>query len=188
MSRIETIFARPRWPFGPTPPRARVRLGGLVALAVIAATLASAEVKIGDPFPSLQGAGLEGRVPDTAGCVVLVDFWASWCAPCRAAFSSYARLQGDYAARGLVIVAVSVDRGAEAYAAFVRRMAPSFAVVRDGRQQFVQQVHVPAMPTCFLIDREGRVRFLHAGFHGDETDRDIRKEVEKLLAETSNPP
>jgi thiol-disulfide isomerase/thioredoxin len=161
-------------------------LAGLAFLAAVALapTVARAEVRVGDRFPSLAGAGLGGGVlPATEGKVVLVDFWASWCAPCKASFPAYARIQSDYSARGLVIVAVSVDESARPYAAFLKQRAPTFATVRDETQQLVRMVRVPAMPTSYLLDRSGRVRFIHVGFHSGETERAIRAEIETLLAE-----
>lgn len=152
-------------------------------LASLAAALAGPVVP-GDAFPPLAPAELtEGALPETAGKVVFVDFWASWCAPCKASFPAYAQLNGAYAERGLVIVAVSVDESPSAYAAFVARLKPPFATVRDSKQKLVSQVQVPTMPTCYLVDRGGRVRFVHTGFHGAETERELRREIESLLAE-----
>jgi thiol-disulfide isomerase/thioredoxin len=149
---------------------------------------ARADVRPGDLFPSLAGADLNGGVlPVTAGKVVLVDFWASWCAPCKASFPIYARIQSDYAARGLVIVAVSVDEKASDFAAFVHKLAPPFATVRDQSQKLVASVDVPTMPTSFLLGRDGKVRFMHVGFYGAETDKTIRAELDRLLAEGPSP-
>jgi thiol-disulfide isomerase/thioredoxin len=120
--------------------------------------------------------------------VVLVDFWASWCAPCKASFPAYAKLQADYAGRGLVIVAVSVDENAGRFAAFVKKFDPSFITLRDKSQELVRQVRVPAMPTCYLLGRDGRVRYLHEGFHGADTERELREEIDALLAEPNSPP
>ena len=161
-----------------------VRRGLAIALGLALAVAARAGVNPGDPFPSLPAAGLDGGAPPaTAGRVVLVDFWASWCAPCRAAFSAYARLEADYAPRGLVIVAVSVDESPAAYAAFVDRFRPPFAVRRDPDQHLVRRADIPALPTCYLLGRDGRVRFVHQGFHGDETERELRREIDRLLAD-----
>jgi len=124
-------------------------------------------------------------VPATAGQVVLVDFWASWCAPCKAAFGALAQLQKEFAGRGLVIVAVSVDEKPAAAAAFVKRLAPNFSTVHDRTQALVRQVGVPTMPTSYLVGRDGRVRFVQAGFHGEATERELRRQIELLLAEKS---
>jgi thiol-disulfide isomerase/thioredoxin len=158
----------------------------LAAAALLGAFAAAsrAQVAPGDSFPALGASALGGgALPETAGKVVLVDFWASWCAPCKASFPVYARLQSDYAPRGLVIVAVSVDDAASAYAAFVARLKPPFATVLDSQHKLVAAVQVPTMPTSYLVDRAGKVRFVHAGFHGEETDRELRRELDQLLSE-----
>lgn len=160
-----------------------------VSLALLSSAMfARAEIKAGDAFPALANAGLNGPLPATAGEVVLVDFWASWCAPCKASFPAMAKLHAELAPRGLVIVAVSVDEKESAYAAFVKKLAPPFAVVHDRTHALVQQVAVPTMPTSYLLDRAGRVRFVHSGYHGDETDRQLRREIETLLAEKNSAP
>jgi thiol-disulfide isomerase/thioredoxin len=142
-----------------------------------------AQLKAGNQFPPLAAAGLAGTLPDTAGKVVLVDFWASWCAPCRASFPAYARIQADYAPRGLVIVAVSEDETDAAYQAFLRKFAPPFSTVRDPDQSLAAAVGIPGMPTSFLIDRSGKVRSVHEGFHSGKTEAELRSEIESLLAE-----
>jgi peroxiredoxin len=163
------------------------RITALLALAAGAA-LARAEVKAGDLFPDLAAAGLEGAMPATDHQVVLVDFWASWCGPCKASFPAYARLHADFSPRGLVIVAISVDQDEAAFAAFVKRTAPPFPVLRDKDQQLVRQVMVPTMPTSFLVGRDGRVRFVHRGYHGAETDAALREEITQLLGEKNPSP
>jgi thiol-disulfide isomerase/thioredoxin len=148
-----------------------------------------AEVASGGEFPALSDAGLVGgQLPRTAGKVVLVDFWASWCAPCKASFPAYSRLQAAYGARGLEVVAVSVDEDASAFSAFVAKLKPAFATLNDPGHRLVGMVKVPTMPTSYLIDRGGKVRFMHAGFHGEQTERELRKEIEALLDEKSAAP
>jgi thiol-disulfide isomerase/thioredoxin len=162
------------------------KLKSLLGLALVA-TLARAEVKVGDVFPALDAAQLAplagGALPATPGQVVLVDFWASWCTPCKASFPMIAKLHQELAARGLVVVAVGIDEKPAAAAAFVKKLAPPFPTVHDHRQKLVQQVGVPTMPTSYLIGRDGRVRFIHQGFHGDRTDRELRQHIATLLAE-----
>lgn len=145
---------------------------------------ARAEVGVGDRFPSLHEAGLsEGVLPDVDGRVLLVDFWASWCAPCKASFPALARLNDEFGLRGLAIVAVSVDEKPAAFAAFVKKFSPPFTTVRDGAHRLAGAVKVPVMPTTYLVDRTGRVRFVHRGFHGGSSERELRSEIEALLAE-----
>lgn len=159
----------------------------VVALAAALAVLPSlsARVAVGDAFPALNdpALSLEGNLPSLAGQVTLVDFWASWCEPCRASFPVYARLHRDYSTRGLVVVGVGVDKQRAAYDGFLKRMQPPFATVRDAQLQLASAVDVPAMPTCFLIGRDGRVRFVAVGFHGAETTAALQRAIETALAE-----
>jgi thiol-disulfide isomerase/thioredoxin len=158
-----------------------------VPLALLCAACARAEIKVGDTFPSFAENGVVaisgGVLPATAGQVVLVDFWASWCAPCKASFPALAKIHTDLAPRGLVLAAVSIDEKPAAAAAFAKKLAPPFATLHDRDQKLVKQVGVPTMPTSYLVDRAGKVRFIHEGFHGDASDKQIRQQLATLLAE-----
>jgi thiol-disulfide isomerase/thioredoxin len=161
--------------------------GSLLVLACL--TSGRAAIQVGDKFPSLDACALEGgTLPDTTGKITLVDFWASWCAPCKRSFPIYAQLYASYQARGLVIVAVSADENHAAFDAFVRRLAPPFSTLRDPTHHLTSVVKVPAMPTCYLLSRDGRVRFVHQGFHSAATDQELRTEIDSLFAEPSPTP
>ena len=156
---------------------------GVIVVACGLTARAPAQVDVNSTFPSLVGAGLEGALPtDLEGKVLLVDFWASWCGPCKTSFPALDKLHAEFEPRGLRMVGVSVDERRPAFDAFLARMKPTFSVVRDGAQKLVGQIKVPTMPTSYLIDRAGRVRFVHRGFHED-TDAALRKEISQLLAE-----
>lgn len=169
----------------PKSPLLRLRKIAVLAAALAALAAAQARVAVGDAFPTLTDPefSLEGELPALDGQVTLVDFWASWCEPCRASFPVYARLQADYGARGLRVVGVSVDKQRTAYDAFLKRLSPPFATVRDARHRLASVVDVPAMPTCFLVGRDGRVRFVGVGFHGPETTEELQRAIERALAE-----
>jgi thiol-disulfide isomerase/thioredoxin len=159
-----------------------------VVVLAVAPMAARAEIKVGDAFPDLAASGLSvlgggEKLPDLRDKVVLVDFWASWCAPCKASFPAMGKLHADFASRGLTIVAVSVDENRPAAAGFWKKMAAPFFGAHDSSKKMVGEVAVPAMPTSYLMGRDGRVRFIHQGFHGDATEREVRKEIEALLAE-----
>jgi thiol-disulfide isomerase/thioredoxin len=162
-------------------PRIKILLGLAAWLASVLS--APAEVKVGQPFPDLGGFGLEGQLPERTGRVVLVDFWATWCEPCRASFPAYSALQHELGEQGLTIIAVSVDKQKGAFDEFVRKFSPAFVTVRDGAQKLAAQTRVPGMPTSYLIDRRGNLRAVHTGFHGDATTRELREQILKLLEE-----
>lgn len=159
------------------------------ATLALVATLgaARAQIKAGEVFPTPAAHGVVnlagGELPATQGKIVLVDFWASWCAPCKASFPMMGRLQKDYAERGFTVVAISIDEKPALATAFVKKMAPAFPTLHDRAQTLVQRVAPPTMPTSYLVDREGKVRFVHSGFHGDTTERELRKQIDTLLAE-----
>lgn len=152
----------------------------LAAVLLALAPAARAELRVGDALP---GQLRELDAPATEGQVVLLDFWASWCAPCKASFPVLAQLHRDFAAQGLLIIAVGVDEKPAAYAAFIRKMAPPFATRHDLKQHLVSAVQVPAMPSSYLFGRDGRLRIIHRGFHGSTTAGELRREIQSLLNE-----
>lgn len=156
----------------------------ILTLALLAGLAASAVagVKVGDAFPDLAPFKLEGTVPDLKGKVVIVDFWASWCGPCKESFPAMNNLQKKYAAQGLVILAVNVDENASDQDAFLKDNPAAFTVVRDAKQKLVDTAEIGTMPSSFVIDREGKVRFAHAGFHGEASQKEYIKQIESLLA------
>lgn len=149
---------------------------------------ALADIKTGDKFPDMKVPGMavlgSGDLGNTTGAVVLVDFWASWCAPCKASFPAMAKLHAEYAGRGLIIIAVSVDEKLNDAVRFAKKLAPPFLTLHDREQNLVKQVVVPTMPTSYLVGRDGTVRFVHTGYHGPASDKEIRTEIEALLNES----
>jgi len=153
-------------------------------MAILAATCAAADVPDRVPFPSLASGGLTGAsVPDTGGKIVLVDFCASWCVPCRFSFPVYTRLQQDYGTKGLVVIGISIDTKPDQYQAMLRKLKPGFVVLNDASQNLVSQVKVPGMPTSYLLDRSGRIAAVKIGFHSEKTEKELRASIESLLAE-----
>jgi thiol-disulfide isomerase/thioredoxin len=142
---------------------------------------AQAALKVGDALPGLASFNLEGKLPDTLkGKVVIVDFWASWCLPCAKSFPVLDELQKKYGDR-LVIVAVNVDEKAANMDDFLKKHPVSFTIVRDANQKLVAVVEPATMPTSFILDGEGKVRFLHNGFHGEDTRKEYLAEIDSLL-------
>ena len=154
----------------------------LLAALTLTSTLIGAQPKAGDVFPPLADAKLEGTLPDTAGKVIIVDFWASWCGPCRAAFPALSEIAEKYKSRGVVVVGISVDEDKADMEAFVRKASPKFAIVRDPNSKLIEKLDVQIMPTTFIIDQTGKVAVVHSGYAGDSTKKEYIAEIEQLLA------
>jgi thiol-disulfide isomerase/thioredoxin len=155
----------------------------LTLSAFIAGTFltASAALKVGDTLPDLASFSLDGKLPDALkGKVVVLDFWASWCAPCAKSFPVLDELQKKYGDR-LVVVAVNVDEKAANMEKFTTKHSVSFTIVRDAQQKLVAVAEPQTMPTSFVLDAEGKVRFVHSGFHGEDTRKEYITEIESLL-------
>jgi len=156
----------------------------VIALAALTLTanlaLAGTPAK-GETFPDLSTYKLEGNLPALSGKVVLVDFFASWCGPCKESFPAMEKLHQKYAQQGLVIVAINLDKKAEDMNGFLKDHPTTFAIVRDGSYKLVNEIKIPTMPSSFLLDRSGKVVAVHRGFEGGKTEKQYVEEIESLL-------
>ena len=160
-------------------------LVGALALTLCASsTFAGGKgIKVGDTLPELSTFGLEGKLTDgLKGKVVLLDFWASWCGPCKDSFPVMDELQQKYGDKGLVILAVNVDEKVAAMKDFLKDHPVKFTIVHDATKKLVGTANIASMPTSFLIGKDGKVVAIHKGFHGKDTAKEYVAEIEKLLA------
>jgi thiol-disulfide isomerase/thioredoxin len=160
-----------------------VRKGTLLGLLVcgLAVSLQAGGISVGSKFPDLSKFQLEGHVPSTSGKVVLVDFWASWCGPCKRSFPELDALYQKYHGRGFEVVGVSVDEKPGAMKNFLAATKVSFPTVRDGAHQLVGATSPGTMPTSFLIDQSGTVKLVENGFRGKATVEELDAAIQKLL-------
>lgn len=114
------------------------------------------------------------------GRVVYLDFWASWCGPCRQSFPWMAEMQQRYAGQGFVVVAVNLDKDHELAAGFLREFRPRFPIVYDKTAKLAEQFHVSAMPYSVVLDRDGKVKAVHTGF-GNERRAAMEDEIRQLM-------
>jgi len=168
-----------------SPHRIRTRLGALgatLALALLFSLPASA-LDAGARAPEIGLTDMNGnaiRIAALRGKVVIVDFWASWCAPCREEMPVLERLHQRYAERGLVIVGVSQDRAPSNIREFLASNPVSFPIVHDADHDVAQRFGPPRMPSSYVIDRAGTVRYVHAGFRASDAAL-LEREVRELL-------
>jgi thiol-disulfide isomerase/thioredoxin len=150
----------------------------LTALPAAAAPSAPARsVPAAEDTAAFDPASLRGKV-------VYLDFWASWCAPCRKSFPWLNRLQAKYGEEGLVVVAVNVDRERKKADAFLAQYPADFRIVYDPEGKLASHYDLKGMPSTFMIDRGGNERAAHVGFRDDETET-LEKTVRLLLAESA---
>jgi len=160
----------------------KTKLIAIIPALVLGVFLAgAAPLKEGDAFPNLNQFGLEGAVPDIQGKVVLVDFFASWCHPCQESFPVMQDLCKKYSDRGLVIIAINLDKNKADMDDFLKSHPATFVILRDASNKLVSQVKIPTMPSSFLLDRNGKIHAFHRGFKGDETRKQYVEEIEALL-------
>jgi len=118
------------------------------------------------------------------GKVVLVDFWASWCAPRLRSFPWMNELQQKHGDDGLVVLAVNVDQDRALADAFLKKIPAQFRIEYDQAGTLAKQFGVENMPTSFLIDRTGQVRVRHSGFR-DKQREEREQQIVQLLKEHS---
>lgn len=111
----------------------------------------------------------------------LINFWATWCPPCRAEMASLSRLFGDYAARGLDIFAISVDEDIHLVREYLRRSPLAFPVLLDGGGKLASQLGIAAYPTTLLLDRDARVSSVWIGERNWDA-ADLRATIDRSLA------
>lgn len=125
------------------------------------------------PDFSLPRLSTEGTVnlKDLKGQVVYLDFWATWCPPCRKSFPWMEKMHNQYHDDGLTIVAISVDAKPELAEKFIQDLKPSFIVAHDPAKKTPKLYKLRAMPSSYLIDRNGNIISTHLGFRTSITKK-----------------
>lgn len=118
------------------------------------------------------------------GKVVLLDFWASWCGPCRHSFKWLNQMQERYGAEGLVILAVNLDEDKAAAQQFLKSNPANFLIGYDPAGKIAETYRLKGMPSSYMIDRDGRLRRTHVGFR-DRDKSPLQEEIQALIGETS---
>jgi cytochrome c biogenesis protein CcmG/thiol:disulfide interchange protein DsbE len=137
------------------------------------------------PAPDIEvklasGAAFHPR--DAKGKVLVLDFWATWCAPCKASFPKVDAIYKKHASQGLEVVAINEDEDPGKVPPFLAEVKPSFTIAYDNNGKGAEAFGVETMPSSFVIDRRGVVRYAHSGYHPDDAAT-IESEIEELLAE-----
>jgi thiol-disulfide isomerase/thioredoxin len=148
--------------------------------AMLAGNVFAQEVGKSAPSFDVPGAPANVRLADLKGKVVYVDFWASWCSPCKQSFPWMNDMQAKYGARGLQIVGITVDRKREDAEKFLASTPAKFMVGFDTTGKVAEAYKPKGMPTSYLIGADGVVRAMHVGFK-DSDRAELEREIEAAL-------
>jgi len=163
----------------------RTLASGCTAFLVLisaAGALAPGDVPPAVDLPDRAGRNV--NLEQLEGKVVLIDFWASWCGPCRQEMPVLQALHEKYAAEGLVIIGVNIDSSRKKMDRFLERAPVDFRIVHDPKLVIASRYEPPTMPSSYFISRGGRIRYLHKGFSKEDAPGfDAR--IKTLLAEPS---
>lgn len=157
----------------------------LVTLALLGAAPLAGAVDAGSPAPpfDLPVFGAHDRhmaLSNLHGKVVLLDFWASWCGPCRQSFPLYEQLRAELPAKEFTLIAINLDEMDAGPMAFLAEHPVHYTSLADPSGEIAKAYGLRGMPTSFVIDRDGIVRGRHTGFKPADIDA-VRKEIKELI-------
>jgi peroxiredoxin len=148
------------------------RLLFVSCLALGLPALAMGAANPGSPAPDFTLAAREGgnvSLADLKGQVVMINFWATWCGPCRQEMPLFAQLQSKYEPLGFTLLAVNVEPDSAAAVTWLKGMPITFPILFDTDSAVAGRFGVEGMPSTVFVDRKGQVRYVHRGYKpGDE--------------------
>lgn len=155
----------------------------LSVLMCIAATAWSAELNKPAPDFTLKSmSGENVKLSELRGNVVMINFWASWCGPCRQEMPLLDEFYKKYSKLGFVLLGVNVEEDSSKAANYLKEVPVSFPILYDNTNEVSKMYDIDAMPSTVLVDRNGNMRFLHRGYKpGDENE--YKKLMKKLMRE-----
>ena len=156
----------------------------LLLAASLGLSSAAMAVGVGEKAPSFSlptlGSGQSMGLSKYKGRVVYVDFWASWCGPCRESLPMLNELRNELKRKGFEVLAINLDENTDDAKAFLKQFPVSYPVLLDPEGRIPEKYELPGMPTSFMIDKKGNVAKIHVGFKAADMPQ-IRKDVIKLL-------
>ncbi len=154
-----------------------------LAAAALATLALGANAVPSGPAPDFTLRALDGpnlRLQEQRGRVVMVNFWATWCGPCRQEMPQLNKLYDKYRSAGFVLLGVNVDEDSRNAATAAAKLGVKFPVLLDSDKKVSQLYDLATMPSTVLIDRDGRVRYVHRGYR-EGTEELYEKQIRELL-------
>ncbi len=155
----------------------------LIAAALCLGGAAFAAVGKGQHAPDFSLPALKGGTASLAslkGKVVLIDFWAQWCEPCKKELPQLDRLAKEYAGKGVVVLAVNIDKQRDNAERMVKQLGLSLNVLLDPAGSVAGTYDLPKMPTSFVVDKKGIIRYVNEGFDGAQDVARFKQELDEL--------
>lgn len=141
--------------------------------------------ELSGPAPNFTANTLDGKkvsLNDLKGKVVMINFWASWCGPCRQEMPLLEDIYNDYKKAGFVLLGVNLDEDVDEAQDFLKGLTVSFPVPLDPKGKVAEMYKNEAMPSSYFVDKNGQLAHLHKGYRPGE-ENDYRKVIKKLLAQ-----
>lgn len=165
-------------------PAPRLLLIGLASLG-IACISSAASLASGTPAPRFELGSADGKTIDLAslqGKVVMINFWASWCGPCRKEMPILEQLNKQYRPKGLALVGINVEPDPSAALEWLKATPVSFPILFDSQSKVSKLYQVAGMPNTVIIDRKGMVRYIHRGYRPG-VENDYLDQIRQLIRE-----
>ena len=161
------------------------KLSGLLAVLSLIIPVAASAIEAGAAVPNCNLKNMADGSPlllSKPGKVVYVDFWASWCGPCAQSMPFLNAVNEHYKDKGLEIIAVNLDENREDADGFLKNHPVTVTLASNEDGQCPISFGVQAMPSSYIIDKQGKVRHIQLGFHSSEAS-EIKEKIQALLQE-----
>lgn len=144
----------------------------------------SAETAIKAPEFQLQGQNKQIDLTKYRGKVVYLDFWASWCQPCRKSFGWMNKMQKTYGEEGFSVIAINLDESRDQANKFLKQIPAHFDVAFDPKGNTAESYQVKAMPSSYIIDKNGNVIYANKGFRGNDEEK-LEAKIRNILRQST---
>lgn len=163
----------------------RMHIVKSLATCLLLIGVIQARADISGPAPDFtlkSRSGENVKLSELRGQVVMINFWASWCGPCRQEMPILEQIYRHYQPMGFTLLGINVEEDSSAANKVLKDISVSFPVLYDNKNQVSESYQVRAMPSTFLIDRDGQVRYMHKGYQSGYEDA-YQEQVRELIRE-----
>ena len=139
--------------------------------------------EVGSKFPEFKNFNLEAdNEYDLSGKILLVDFWASWCRPCKDAFPVLNQIQKQYSKNEVLVIGINVDRDKKLMKRFLKKNDCNFLILHDASKDLVSKMDLKTFPTSFVVDSNKIIKSVHTGFNKKTTKKNYIKVINELIS------